>query len=100
MLPGPTPALLYCTCTPQDVGPKLGRSVLHTYTTLRMHNTMVVKGWPVGSLRSEALGGSGAQQPMSTKRVPKGRWIIALLLENVSHALRCLREGLRLLSPC
>ena len=29
--PGPTPALLYCTCTPQDVGPKLGRSVSHTY---------------------------------------------------------------------
>ena len=71
---------------------------LHNY--LRMHDTMVAKGWSVGSLRSEALGGSGAQQPMSTKRVPKGRWIIALLLENVSHAQRCLCEGLRLLSPC
>ena len=31
--PGPTPALLYCTCTPQNVGPKLGR-VSHT-----LHNT-------------------------------------------------------------
>ena len=80
--------------------PSRGVSVSHTYTTMRMHNTMVVKGWPVGSQRSEALGGSGAQQPMSTKRVPKGRWIIALLLENVSHAQRCLCEGLMLLSPC
>ena len=70
------------------------------HNTAHAHNTMVVKGWSVGSLRSEALGGSGAQQLLSTKRVPKRRWIIALLLENVSHALRCLCEGLRLLSPC
>ena len=76
-------------------------AVSHTlHNTLRMHDTMVVKGWSVGSLLSESLGGSDAQLSMRTWRVPKGRWIIALLLENVSHALRCLCEGLRLLSPC
>ena len=76
--PARLPHYTHCTCTPQNVGPESGRRCL-THYTLRMHNTMVVKGWPVGSLRSEALGGSGAQQPMSTKRVPKGRWIIVLL---------------------
>ena len=98
--PGPTPALhsLYVHTT--ERGPRVGASVSHTHYTLRMHNTMVVKGWSVGSLLSETLGGSDALLPVRTKRVPKGRWIIALLLEDASHALRCLCEGLRLLSPC
>ena len=61
--PGPTPALLYCTCTPQPVGPESGRWCLtHTYTTLRMQNTMVANGREgvVGGFaaNSEALGGS------------------------------------------
>ena len=77
--PARLPHYTHSTCTPHNLGPESGRRCL-THYTLRMHNTMVVKGWPVGSLRSEALGGSGAQQPMSTKRVPKGRWIIALFV--------------------
>ena len=80
MLPGPTPALLYCTCTPQNVGPESGRRVSHTTQYLRTHDTMVVKGWSVGSLLSESLGGSDAQLPMRTQWVPKGRWIIALFV--------------------
>ena len=31
-LPGPTPALPYRTCTPQNVGPESGDGVSHTHT--------------------------------------------------------------------
>ena len=55
--------LLYVHTT--ERGPQVGPPwTLHD--TLRMHNTMVVKGWSVGSLRSESLGGSDAQLSMRT----------------------------------
>ena len=44
--PGPTPALLYCTCTPQNVGPKLG---LGPQCLTHIHNTA----------HAEHLGGEG-----------------------------------------
>ena len=100
-LPGPTPALPYRTCTPQKRGPQVGRSrsclLPHTHTALRMRNTTVVKGWSVGSPLS---GGSrrlrwrllGTDTQRTTRR--------PFCSENVSHALRCLCEGIGLLSPC
>ena len=53
-LPGPTPALLYRTCTPQNRGPQVGPS---SQTHKRMRS-MVVKGWSKPLI--EALGGSVA----------------------------------------
>ena len=61
-LPGPTPALPYRTCTPQNVGPESGDGVSHTHTHTanaeHYGGEGVVSGYWV-RCGTEALGGSG-----------------------------------------
>ena len=91
-LPGPTPALLYRTYT-RNVGPKSGRVSLHT--TLRMRNTMVVKGWSVGW---PLYGGSPRLRWRLLGTLPKDD-ASSFCLEGRLHALRGSCEGISLLSP-
>ena len=72
-------------------------AVSHTHTTLRMRNTMVVKGWSVGS---PLYGGSRGSGGGCWVLLPKDDASSFLSRRTFSHALRGLCEGISLLSPC